>query len=349
MRRLWRYLKRLLLGLLVLVLLLLSPIAYIETACRGSVAPSNYVSILPAEYQRAESRTYLTYPEWHIVHAYDDYAKVISTGDPHDYKYIQGITGFWTSLCALSQKSAEHGGFDWTTKQTIYTIGVSFTAELALKGLYEETLGRVATWIRGQDKSSLDRLSAQQAADYAKFLQQIPWYQWDFDRDITQLSAANSRSFRDRERQFALGIEFGFKSAYADVIKSAVASLGPDALTLRMIITDIPVETMEQYEDLLVISDENGQITIETPRYRVLTSLLQQLAVAGADFVEIAGNDGIMLSAISNNTQPDALFSFPRQGYLDQRHLISLKVADLAVWLRNNSNSPLRLEHIHDY
>ena len=41
--------------------------------------------LLDAEWQRAESRTLTTYPEWHIVHAYDDYARVITDGDPHEF------------------------------------------------------------------------------------------------------------------------------------------------------------------------------------------------------------------------------------------------------------------------
>ena len=36
-----------------------------------------YTPIVPEADRRPESRTLLTYPEWHIVHAYDDYAAVI--------------------------------------------------------------------------------------------------------------------------------------------------------------------------------------------------------------------------------------------------------------------------------
>jgi hypothetical protein len=120
-----RWLKRLVLLLLVAVIGLLSPVAYIETMCRPDVQPSDYTAILPAEWQRAEGSTLLTYPEWHIVHAYDDYAEVIRTGDPHDFAFLSSIGGFWSSLCALSTTSGDHGGFPWETKQMVYTIGVS--------------------------------------------------------------------------------------------------------------------------------------------------------------------------------------------------------------------------------
>ena len=38
-----------------------------------------------------------------------------------------------------------------------------------------------------------------------------------------------------------------------------------------------------------------------------------------------------------------------RQGFRDYRHLIGLKVADLAERLRDMQGSDLTLEHIHDY
>ena len=61
------------------------------------------------------------------------------------------------------------------TKLTIYTIGVSFTAELLAKAAYEETLGRIATLIRGAARAPLDDVSAGQARDYAAVRQQVPW------------------------------------------------------------------------------------------------------------------------------------------------------------------------------
>ncbi len=348
-RWLFKWLKRLLLIALLLVALLLSPIVWIETACRPSGDTIAYDSIVtdPA-WQRDESRSLMTYPEWHIVHAYDDYARVIRDGDPHDYGFVSGIGGFWSSLCALSKASGPHGGFS-SSKATIYTIGVSFTAELALKALYEETIGRIATWARGPDHAPLDTLSAEQAAAYAKFLQQVPWYKWDFTSDVAALKSARTTSLRDRERAFALGLEYGAKAQYAGVIAAAVASVGADQLTLRMLLTGMSANALEQIEGITIIAQHPQGIEIETPRYRVLTHLLDKLAGQGANFIEIAGNDDIMLTAISSVPYPDALHSFQRQGYGDQRHLIALKVTNLADTLRRFDATPISLEHIHDY
>ncbi len=350
MRFLWRWVKRLVLATFIVALLLLAPVLYVETMCRGEGPPRAYDPILPVEHHRAETKTLMTYPEWHIVHAYDDYAKVIESGDPHGFGYLRTIRGFWSSLCALSERSAALSGDTAEIKQTVYVIGVSFTAELLAKAVYEETIGRLFAGLRGTERAPLDNLSARQAADYARFLQQTPWYKWDFDNDIAALDTAKTNALRDRERRLALGIEYGAKSAYAGVIAAAVANVGADALTLRMIVRGIPENTLRDLQGVVVIGQTDSGIEIQTPRYRALTNLLVGMAEKGADFVEIAGNDDILLTAVSATPEAaDALFTFSRQGYGDYRHLVFLKVADLADRLREFSEGPFSLEHIHDY
>lgn len=350
MRALWRWLKRSLLVILLLALALLAPVGYVELACRGDAVDSDYAAILPPENRRLESRTLLTYPEWHIVHAYDDYAEVIRLGDPHEFGFTRAVAGYWSSLCALSRASASLGGADFGTRQMVYVIGVSFTAEMGLKAAYEETVGRVFTWLRGADRAPLDDLAATQARGYANFLQQVPWYRWDFAGDAAALRAASTGTLRDRERAFALGLENRAKAAYAGVIAEAVANIGFDALTLRMIVTDVDRAGLEALPGVTVIVERPEGWEIETPRYRVLTGLLAQMADAGAGFVEIAGNDEIMLTVLSDApTHPGALYSFSRQGYGDYRHLLMVRVSDLDETLRGLSENGLRLEHIHDY
>ncbi len=346
---LWRWIKRLLLALVVLVLILLAPVAYNEVACRPIGDAEPYAPILTGDGTRAESRTLMTYPEWHIVHAYDDYARVIADGDPHDYGFLRGIFGFWTSLCALSKESGRMGGFDGETKATIYTIGVSFTAEFLAKAAYEETLGRLATLQRGDTRAVLDDLSAEQAADYARFLQQVAWYNWDFARDAADLKAAKGDTFRDRERAMALGLEFGAKAAYAKAIEAAVAGVGGDELTLRLAVTEGSADLITG-KGVVRQDGAGGTAVFETPRYRVLTELLQNWAKAGAEFREIAGNDDIMFTVLTDGPDgPDALMTLPRQGYGDYRHLVVVKVTELAEVLRQAETQGWRVEHIHDY
>ena len=201
--------------------------------------------------------------------------------------------------------------------------------------------------VRGDVRSPLDVVSADQARRYAQFLQQVPWYKWDFRADVAELEEKRGETRRDHERRFALGAEYSVKSLYAGVIENAVASVGADDLTLRMIVSgDLPAGL----EGVTRIGATQGGTEIETPRYRALTGLIARMAAGGVDFVEIAGNDDIMLTVLSDD--PDltgALMSMPRQGYGDTRHLLLVKVNRLGELLRALDTSGLRLEHIHDY
>ena len=59
-------------------------------------------------------------------------------------------------------------------------------------------------------------------------------------------------------------------------------------------------------------------------------------------------NDDILFTVISDDPQVEgALYSFPRQGYGDWRHLVLVPVSELADRLR--ALGDLRLEHVHDY
>lgn len=349
MRFLFRWLWRGILALVVLVVLLLLPVAYVELACVGPDAePDSRTALVAPEWQRAESRTLTTYPEWHIVHAYDEYAQVIADGDPHDFKYLRAITGFWTSLCPLKERAGALGGMTNEQKMTIYTIGVSFTSELLAKAAYEETAGRVATIVRGQERAPLDDVSAERAAEYARFLQQTPWYQWAFSDDMKVLENQGSDNFRDRERRFALRNEAIAKLYYAGLIAQAVEGVGADELRMRSFVTGLDETALNGIDGVTVIASGPDRVEIETDRYRRFTRLAEQIASAGGDFFEIAGNDDILFTALSDQpTHPEAIFSFSRQGYGDNRHLIVMPVNALAERLRDLGG--LRLEHIHDY
>lgn len=348
MRRLGRILRRLLIGLALLVACLASPVLYVETMCRGDAIPAPSVPL--SGETRPEIRTLLTYPEWHIVHAYNDYAEVIRNGDPHQFGYVEAVGGYWTSLCTLTRESAALGKIDGPTRQLVYVIGVSFTFEMLMKAAYEETLGRATTWMRGADRAALDDLSARQAAAYAVFLQQVPWYRYDFRADAAALAQGSKGTFRDRERAFALGLEHRARAAYADLIGRAVAATGQDDLTLQMVVAGLTPDQLTVADGVTVLRETDKGLEVETPRYRALTRILQDWARAGATFVDIAGNDQILFTALSDAPQAEgAMASLPRQGHGDTRHLFLVPVADLADRLRALDAAGLRLEHIHDY
>jgi hypothetical protein len=344
------WLRRIVVLALLVGLVFGGPILYIETQCKGTPQASEYASLLPADAHRDEGRTYTTFPEWYIVHAYDDYAQVIASGDPHQFNYYSAMKGFWTSLCPMAKLAGEHGGFTPDSKRTIYTIGSSFMVEMSLKAAYEETLGRIMTLIRGRDRAPLDDLSATQAAEYADFLRQVPWYQYGFNDDASELWAANTGSPRDWERAIALNIEMRGKAVYAKGIGALVAATGNDELTIRSVVTGLTSEQLALIEGVTVIGARGAGLEIETPRYAAFTDIIQQIAAQNGNFAEIAGNDDILFTILHNfPTMPRSIYSYQRQGYGDNRLLIDVKVRELASTLRDYAAQGITIEHIHDY
>ena len=60
------------------------PILYIEFGCRGTAAegPAYRPLIREAEWRREEARTWLTYPEWHIVYSADSFGRFLQKNPP---------------------------------------------------------------------------------------------------------------------------------------------------------------------------------------------------------------------------------------------------------------------------
>ncbi len=344
-----RVLKRAGLGLLLLLAAVAGPILYVETMCRGEAITQEQAQfITDPEQHRPEARTYMVYPEWHIVYAYEGYAEALSSGHPHDFPYLSAITGFWSATCGLSEQADQLGAAGFNSKATIYTIGASFTLEMLLKAAYEETIGRVFSALAPTPQ---DKVEADMAADYATFLQQVPWYKYDFPSWSEKLWAADPVAVRGWERRIALGLEWGAKTQYAKLIARAAEGMGADALTMQIAVKNLS----ENIADVTVLETSQDVTIAQTPRYRIFTRIAREIAQEGGQFLEIAGNDDILLSYLGA-TPPQItstakiISTTNRVGFDAQnRYLIAVKTPDLAPLLQSLTPQDGQLEHIYDY
>ena len=365
-RRLWQRLRRARLrrlvkwafvSLFLATLLLLSPVAYVELRCRDNApADTRHPLITEPVFQRREANTYLTYPEWHIVFAYDGLAQVLKTGDEHAFDYIDSISRFWSSTCALTRVAGRHGGADWDTRSMIHTIGVSFTVEMLVKGAYEETIGRVTAWLRGPRKTAQDVAIAGIASDYAAFLRQTPWYQYPFASKARALWAPPAGiSLRGWERRLGIGLEFETKVVYARVIARAVAATGEAQLVIRSVVSGLDAKALAAIDGVKVIAPRGDGLEIETPRYDKFTRILVEIARQGGAIREIAGNDDIMVSLTTRDGASAPLRygtvidRIKRDGFPGERWLVNVRMADLAAFLNAYPLGDPGLEHVFDY
>jgi hypothetical protein len=340
----------------VALLVLCAPIAYVELACRGDVVEQRHSPLVADRaFHRREANTYLTYPEWHIVYAYDGLASTLKTSDEHAFPYVSSIGGFWRSTCALMRVADAHGGADWGTRSMIHTIGVSFTVEMAVKAAYEETVGRITAWWRGGEKTPQDKVIAAMAVDYSAFLRQTPWYEYPFVREAKVLWAAPVEGYvRGWERTLGIGTEFLAKAAYAKVLAVA-AGTAPAQLTIRSVVTGLDKADLAAIQGVTVVAERKGQVEIETPRYDRFTRILATIAHRGGTLLEIAGNDDIMVSitvpegARSQPSHGTVIRRMRRDGFAGDRLLVDVKVADLVALFKEHPLADPGLEHVFDY
>jgi hypothetical protein len=360
MRRLraiaWKAAKWVTAVIAIVLVVVLTPVTYVEVACRGDTVEQAFRSAIPdAAFHRAEANSYLTYPEWHIVYAYDGMAAALQTGDEYRFDYVSSVRGFWRSACTLMRVADAHGGADWPTRSTIHTIGVSFTTEMGLKGAYEETIGRTTAWLRGRTKTPQDQVVAAMAVDYARFLRQTPWYRYPFSRETDKLWAAPSGGLRGWERRLAVGLEFTAKSAYAKVIGGAVAATGEAALVIRSIVSGLDASTLSTVDGVKIVAPRGDGFEIETPRYDLFTRILVEIARRGGTLREIAGADDIMVTvtvpegSTARITPGTVILRLKREGFPSDRLLVDLKVSDLATFLNAYPLGDPGLEHVFDY
>lgn len=358
LRFIGKILKWVSIGAVLLVVLLMLPVGYVEVFCKREANANNYRPIITDQnHQRVEANSYLTYPEWHIVFAYEGLAKVLETRDEHAFGYSKSVFEFWNSVCALNQVANEHGGGDFNTRATIHTIGVSYTLEMAAKALYEETIGRLFALIRGDEKTPQDIYAAKMAKDYAGFLHQVPWYKYDFDKSTGELwNLPTTDTLRGWERRLALGGEWKAKTAYAKVIAGMVEATGVAKLTIRSVVAGILPSELANIEGVEIIDASPNYVIIETPRYRAFTHILEKIILLGGQIVEIAGNDDIMLSVIAPVEAAQTALKngkvitrLARDGYNDERLLVETKVKSLSPLFQELQQQNLQLEHVYDY
>jgi len=256
------------------------------------------------KYARAEGDSFLTYPEWYIVYAYSDLAGVTRTSSESSFDYFGSISGFWSSLCGARRSTSLQRPPTQDQMITDYIIGSSFTAEMAVQGIYERTVGALTVAFRGPDRAKEDEFNLALLDDYAKFLEQTPWYRYPFADKLAALwhDVPFEPSLRSIERRFSLSLQYGVKLIYAKGIE-ALAGLSPADLEISSIVL-VPsaqaLPTDDRIKPLREVRAADGRqgVLVITPRYREFSSVIRAVGARGLAFAEIAGNTRILTTVL---------------------------------------------------
>ncbi|UFZ03196.1 hypothetical protein LQG66_28745 [Bradyrhizobium ontarionense] len=280
----------------------------VETVCVADVPTPIVTSefgITDPGYARAQGDSFLTFPEWYIVHAYSDLAAVTGQASESDFHYLSSIAGFWRSLCRATRQAAGSGPATSDQKLTNYIIGFSFTAEMALQGGYEKTIGAMSEETADGVKTAEDAFNLALLKDYAAFLYQTPWYRYPFAAKLGQFWRETPfvPSVRAVERRFSLSLQYAARAAYAAVIGHA-AGYDPAVLTIRSVVTGLPAAELAAIPGVTAVrevKDAGGAqgVLVETERYAKFDAFAKELGRhAGAALGEVAGNQRILVTIV---------------------------------------------------
>jgi len=314
------------------------------------------------ESVRAEDSTYLTFPEWYIVYSAQEYAGALMGGPPSGYPYFRSVGQYWCSYNTVFEWARRRYPFSAGNHLMLLVIGTSYTAEYAIKGVYENTLGRVTEWLGDGGDTEEDRFNAQLWRDYGAFLEHTPWYRFPFGSKLTGLwsetSAWGSYPIRKWERKLALSAEYAVKASYGGLIGLATGAVytAYEERTLTWM-EQVPPDVLAQVSGARVERqvDASTQL-VALPRFREFDKAVVGLARRGARFREIAGNDEIMLTAIAptswSSTGLDGQLLFEQPILIDpasKRVAINVPVQSLHRVLVALEEQGVRLEHLYDY
>lgn len=327
----------------------------------GKSEAKAYLSQLKG-YQKGEEQSFLSLPEWYLVFNPNEYADFLVKGNnPSDFPFYQSIDEYWKLYDRV--KALTKGVYPANSEyQTmLWVIGVSTTAEYLLKGAYENTLGRFARWTASADTPE-DKLIQEAHRAYGKLIYEEPWYKfpfWSWATKIWSEPAFFGKNFiRKFERKMAFTLEFGFKALYAKLIGFGAETAYEPSDGLVTLHVKADASTISDIDSRIkqtkVFSD--GNLVITVPRWGGFSEVIPKLAEAGVEFVEVSGNDDILVSVLTEASAKETadhlrfLFSSRVISPAHQKRLVYVaNVTELADAIRNINHTGMRLEHVYDY
>ena len=315
-----------------------------------------------AEHRRGPEQTFLTFPEWYLVHSPDEYADYLGRHAPSGFPLFAHIGQFWQSYRAVSSATAEYP-FNGGYHLMVAVIGTSTTVEYGLKGAYERTVGRVAEATAGGARTAEDDYAARVAREYVDFIRGQPWYEFDFWSRLEKLWRevpwSGPHLLRKWERRYAVTTEYLVKEGYARLIKLGTQSIyDAPKPTTALALDRLPAGATAKLLDLQVLEvAPDGRALVLLPRYAAFKDHAAALAEDGVSFLEIAGNRSEILLSVLARTgwMPEVrdarvLFTQPIltvPGH--ERVVVAVPVNGLAAVLRGARAGGSRLEHVYDY
>lgn len=310
-------------------------------------------------YHRPVSSTYLIFPEWYIVYSGKEYANYLKQHSPSGFPYFSAIEQYWCAYKTVWKLTKKYP-FNRDDHVMLLVIGVSFSVEYTIKGLYENSIGRVTEWLSSNKPVEEDIYAQKVAENYANFVPYRPWFEFPFSQSLHQLwsntSWYGSNMIRKWDRKIVLSAEYSVKTVYAWLIgMGSRSTLGAASDYIYATVNNLQ-DAAIQNTDIHKIKTINTNLDIiSIPHEQPFTNAVAKLADTPADFIDIAGNHDILLTAVvpqdwTYTGEGQMLFSMQvltEPG--SKRVAIQAPVKSLLAILSSLKHSGIVVEHLYDY
>ena len=317
-----------------------------------------------ADNLRDEGQTFLTLPEWYIVFSAEEYANTLAREAPSHFPYFASSSQFWSSYRAMHRRTRNQYPANTEYHTMNCVIGVSYSHENLIKGVYENTIGRVTEWFadahgRVPDTAE-DRYAAEVASDYNTFIRTYPWYEfpyWEKFKGLWRLDSSHDVSWiRKWERRFILSVEYGAKTLYASAIGAASHSAyGVEELTTNAWVYVPESAPSTPHVITLNAIDAHEQI-VRMPRYEGFRDTARAFIANGGQFRQIAGNNYVSMTVVA----PRGFRFTPSDGEVTtrwpvltddahERAMLFVPVRSLHTILPSLEQRGVTIDHIFDF
>ncbi len=314
------------------------------------------------DYAHAEESTYLTFPEWYIVYSAQEYAGFLQNKPASQFPYFAAAAQYWRSYACVHELTKSRYEFSGGNHLMLVVIGTSFSVEYAIKGSYENTVGRFTEWLSGGQAVEEDMVAQKVAREYGDFLHHTPWYDFPFGSKLIKLWQETSLwgpgVIRKWERKIALSLEYSGKAVYGWLIKMATeTTYAPYDSEMMIWMETIPNPVLQQEPRIRVIQQvDDTSVLIAIPRFDAFKDVIMLLARNDLQFIEIASNDEIMVTAIAlrdwqyNLQEGEVVFAMEILTQPELKRIaVKAPVKSLHRVLTGLESSGVKIEHIYDY
>jgi FAD/FMN-containing dehydrogenase len=314
-------------------------------------------------YLRDGGQTFLSHPEWYIVYSYDEFAGHLRSRLPSSFPYVASIGQYWANYLEANRMSGNAYPTNWGYQLMLWVIGTSFSVEYTVKGIYENTIGRVSEWLAGGEQVDEDRYAWKVAKDYADFTHLRPWYEYDFWSRLKGLWSETplwgEGVARKWERKVSMSLELGVKSLYGWLIAvGSGAVYDPEAEKLQMVLAYTGTPPAGASRLKMIEAVDAYRVLAATPRYDAFRDEMLALARSGTgvEVEEIAGNREILLTGIApagwryagSRAMVEYTLPLPTDA-ARKRVAMRVPTGQLIALLRETMDGGLVVDHIYDY